>query len=94
MTTLLCLHPAEEYNSVSGKKFRLWQLKQNIVVQRTGLLSLLCTRETQVQTSSLAPDIFTAVYGQTELQIRPRDLPHNFQLFINNAMEFQIFAVF
>jgi hypothetical protein len=35
----------------------------------------------------LAPDIFTAVDGKTELQIRPRDFPHNFQLFINNAIE-------
>lgn len=63
MTTLFYeLHLAEEHNSVSGKKFRIWQLKQNIVVQREGLASLLCTWETHVQISSLEPDIFTAVW--------------------------------
>jgi hypothetical protein len=85
--TALFYNLAEKYNSVSGKKFRIGQLKQNIVVQRAGLASLLCTWETHVQTSSLAPDIFTAVYGKTKLQIRPRDRPHNFQLFTTNAIE-------
>jgi hypothetical protein len=81
MTALFQLHLAEEHNSVSGRKFRIRQLKQNAVVQRGGSASLLCSWQTHIQTFSLAVDSFTAVYGQIELQIKPRYLPRKLQLF-------------
>ena len=52
---------------VSGKKFRISQLGENIVVQRAGLASLLCTWETHVLISSLATDIFTALSKESNL---------------------------